>query len=60
VGTPATKGFGATIAGELEMSNVDLASEMTSMITAERGYQANSRVITTADEMLSAAVSMVQ
>jgi len=60
VGTPATNGFGATIAGELEMSNVDLASEMTSMITAERGYQANSRVITTADEMLSAAVSMVQ
>ncbi len=60
VGTPATKGFGATIGGTLEMSNVDLASEMTSMITAERGYQANSRVITTADEMLSAAVSMVQ
>jgi flagellar hook protein FlgE len=60
VGTPSTKGFGATIGGELEMSNVDLASEMTSMITAERGYQANSRVITTADEMLQAAVSMVQ
>lgn len=60
VGTPSTKGFGSTIGGELEMSNVDLASEMTSMITAERGYQANSRVITTADEMLSAAVSMVQ
>lgn len=60
VGTPATKGFGATIGGTLEMSNVDLASEMTSMITAERGYQANSRVITTADEMLSAAVTMVQ
>lgn len=59
VGTPATKGFGSTIGGELEMSNVDLASEMTSMITAERGYQANSRVISTADEMLQAAVSMV-
>lgn len=60
VGTPSTGGFGSTIGGELEMSNVDLASEMTAMITAERGYQANSRVITTADEMLSAAVSMVQ
>jgi flagellar hook protein FlgE len=60
VGTPSTGGFGATIGGELEMSNVDLASEMTSMITAERGYQANSRVITTADEMLQTAVQMVQ
>jgi flagellar hook protein FlgE len=60
VGTPDTGGFGQTIGGELEMSNVDLAGEMTSMITAERGYQANSRVITTADEMLQTAVQMVQ
>ena len=60
VGTPDTAGFGQTIGGELEMSNVDLATEMTEMITAERGYQANSRVITTANEMLDAAVSMVQ
>lgn len=60
VGTPDTGSFGATVGGELEMSNVDLASEMTNMITAERGYQANSRVITTADEMLQTAVTMVQ
>jgi flagellar hook protein FlgE len=60
VGTPDTGGFGQTIGGELEMSNVDLATEMTEMITAERGYQANSRVITTADEMLQTVVSMVQ
>lgn len=60
VGTPDTGAFGATIGGELEMSNVDLASEMTAMITAERGYQANSRVITTADQMLQSVVSMVQ
>lgn len=60
VGTPSTGGFGATIGGELEMSNVDLAGEMTAMITAERGYQANSRVITTADNMLQTVVSMVQ
>jgi flagellar hook protein FlgE len=60
VGTPDTGGFGQTIGGELEMSNVDLATQMTEMITAERGYQANSRVITTADEMLQTAVSMVQ
>ncbi len=60
VGTPDTGGFGQTIGGELEMSNVDLATQMTEMITAERGYQANSRVITTANEMLQTAVSMVQ
>jgi flagellar hook protein FlgE len=58
VGTPNTVGFGATVGGELEMSNVDLATEMTKMITAERGYQANSRVITTADQMLETLVSM--
>ena len=60
VGTPDTAGFGSTIGGVLEMSNVDLATEMTNMITAERGYQANSRVITTADEMLGSLVTMVQ
>ena len=60
VGTPDTPGFGSTIGGELEMSNVDLATEMTNMITAERGYQANSRTITTADEMLGTLVSMIQ
>jgi flagellar hook protein FlgE len=58
VGTPSTAGYGATVGGELEMSNVDLATEMTRMITAERGYQANSRVITTADTMLETLVSM--
>jgi flagellar hook protein FlgE len=60
LGTPDTSGFGQTIAGELEMSNVDLATQMTEMITAERGYQANSRVITVASEMLQTAVSMSQ
>lgn len=60
VGTPDSGGFGSTVAGELEMSNVDLATEMTKMITAERGYQANSRVITVADQMLQTAVGMGQ
>jgi flagellar hook protein FlgE len=58
VETPASPGFGSTIAGELEMSNVDMATEMTNMITAERGYQANSRVISTADQMLQTLVTM--
>jgi flagellar hook protein FlgE len=57
VGTPDAGGFGPTIGGMLEMSNVDLATEMTNMITAERGYQANSRVISTANEMLGTLVT---
>jgi flagellar hook protein FlgE len=60
VGTPGVNGLGTTISGELEMSNVDMATEFTNMITAERGYQANSRVITTADEMLQTLVNMKQ
>ena len=53
VNTPGVNGFGASIGGSLEMSNVDLATEFTTMITAQRGFQANSRVISTADQMLS-------
>jgi flagellar hook protein FlgE len=60
VNTPGVNGLGTTISGELEMSNVDMATEFTNMITAERGYQANSRVITTADEMLQTLVNMKQ
>jgi flagellar hook protein FlgE len=60
VGTPGTVGYGTTIGGVLEMSNVDLATEMTTMISAERGFQANSRTITVADQMLQTLVTMVQ
>ncbi len=60
VGTPSVGGYGETLSGELEMSNVDLATEFTNMITAERGYQANSKVITTADSMLQTVVNMPQ
>lgn len=58
IGTPATAGFGQTNAGMLEMSNVDLATQFTTMITAQRGFQANSRVISTADEMLQDLVNL--
>ncbi len=57
-GTPNTQGFGQTVSGMLEMSNVDLATQFTTMITAERGFQANSRVISTADEMLQDLVNL--
>jgi flagellar hook protein FlgE len=51
-GAPQTDGRGTISSGFIEMSNVDLAQQFTFMIMAERGFQANSRVITTADEML--------
>jgi flagellar hook protein FlgE len=50
--------FGTTTAGAIEMSNVDLATEFTAMITAQRGFQANSRVISTADQMLQDLVNL--
>jgi flagellar hook protein FlgE len=40
------------------MSNVDLAQEFTNMITAQRGFQANARVITTSDELLQELISL--
>ncbi len=48
----------AVVAGTLEMSNVDLATEFTEMIVAQRGYQAAARVITTSDELLQEAVQL--
>ena len=58
IGTAATGGRGSVTTGALEMSNVDLATQFTGMITAERGFQANSRVITTSDEMLQELVNL--
>jgi flagellar hook protein FlgE len=56
---PAGKsGIGEVISGALEMSNVDLTEEFTEMIMAERGFQANSRVITTTDEIIVEALGL--
>lgn len=57
-GKPGDEGFGVIIVGSVEMSNVDLANEFTDMITAQRGFQANSRVITTSDEILQELVNL--
>jgi flagellar hook protein FlgE len=57
-GVPGTEGLGVTISGVVEMSNVDLATEFTSLITAQRGFQANSRVISTSDDMLQELVNL--
>ncbi len=58
IGEPGTGNRGPISAGTLEMSNVDLAREFTNMIIAQRGFQANSRVITTSDEMLNDLVNL--
>jgi flagellar hook protein FlgE len=60
VGQPGTGNFGETIGGELEQSNVDMGTEFTNMIEAERGYQANASTITTADQMMQTVVQMKQ
>lgn len=51
-------GTGAIKSNYLEMSNVDLASDMATMITTQRGYQANTKIITVTDEMLEQLVNM--
>ncbi len=56
--SPGADSAGTLISGALEMSNVDLAQEFVDMILAERGYQANSRTIRTADEMLQELINL--
>jgi flagellar hook protein FlgE len=58
IGQPGSAGMGQVISGALEMSNVDLAQEFTNLVIAQRGFQANSRIITTSDEILQELVSM--
>jgi flagellar hook protein FlgE len=53
VSTPGTSGLGKISPNSLEQSNVDLATEFVKMIIAQRGFQANAKVITTTDEMLA-------
>lgn len=56
--TAGTDGRGSIVSGQLEMSNVDLTAEFTEMITAQRGFQANSRIITTSDSVLEEVVNL--
>ena len=51
-GTPGLNGLGNTIQGSLESSNVDIVEEMVNMITTQRSYEMNSKVVSTVDEML--------
>jgi len=52
MGTAGGAGYGEIASGSLEMSNVDLSQEFTNLIVAQRGFQANARIITTSDEVL--------
>jgi flagellar hook protein FlgE len=58
IGAPGEAGRGSINAGTLEMSNVELSQEFTNLILAQRGFQANSRIITTSDEMIQDLVNL--
>ena len=57
---PGTGGTGAIQSGNLELSNVDIATEFTNLIISQRAFQANSRIITTNDEILTEVVNLVR
>jgi flagellar basal-body rod protein FlgG len=57
-GTPASPGFGSVLQGFVETSNVNVVTEITSLITAQRAYEMNSKVITTSDQMLSTLTNL--
>ena len=58
IGPPTTPGFGSLLQGSLETSNVNVVSEITNLISAQRAYEMNSKVIRTTDEMLNAMTQL--
>jgi flagellar hook protein FlgE len=58
VGKPDSSGLGRVLSSSLELSNVDLGEEFISLIAAQRGFQANARVVTTSDEILGELVNL--
>jgi len=58
VGTPSTGGLGRVLSHSLELSNIDLAEEFIRMISSQRGFQANSKTITTTDELLQEILNL--
>ena len=57
-GNPATPGFGTVMQGFIETSNVNVVTEITNLITAQRAYEMNSKVITASDDMLSTLTNL--
>ena len=60
VGIPGAGGRGSLDGGALEQSNVDIATAFTQLIQAERGYQANAKAITTADDLMQSSIALIQ
>jgi flagellar hook protein FlgE len=58
MGAPGSSGLGTIQSGALELSNVDLSTEMANLITAQRAFEANSKIVTTSDEILQDVVNM--
>lgn len=58
-GSPASDGRGALLQGALEKSNVDVVEEMIGLISTQRAYEVNSKIVTAADDMLRAATQML-
>jgi flagellar basal-body rod protein FlgG len=59
IGTPGSDGIGTLLQGYVENSNVNLVEELTHMITAQRAFEVNSKVITSSDEMMQTTTNMV-
>jgi flagellar hook protein FlgE len=60
IGSPASGGRGSISAGYLEQSNVDISTEFSSLIITQRGFEANTKVVTTVDQMLQSLIQMKQ
>jgi len=60
VGVPGDSSLGTLMGGALEQSNVDMASELTKIITYQRGYQANARIITTTDQIMQETLNLMR
>jgi flagellar hook protein FlgE len=60
IGAPNTSALGRTLSNSLELSNVDLAEEFTKLISAQRGFQANTKIITTTDQLLAELINIKQ
>jgi len=58
INNPGTNGLGSVVANALEQSNVDLANEFVKMITTQRGFQANSKIITVTDQMMAELLNL--
>ena len=59
VGAPGTEGRGRLVQFNLEQSNVDLTTELTTMVTTQQAYVANSKVVTTTNQMVTSALSLI-